>query len=41
MVGGYSDILYIRRLGPVFWFKILNFNIFGVFRKMDIFEYEE
>ena len=28
---------YIRRLGSFFWFKILNFNIFWVFRKMNIF----
>ena len=25
-----------RSLGPIFAFKILNFNIFGVFRKMNI-----
>ena len=29
--------LYIRRLRPFWGFKILNFNIFGVFRKMNIF----
>ena len=34
--GGYSDI-FIRRLGSFFWFKNLNFNIFGVFRKNNIF----
>ena len=28
---------YIRRLRPFFGFNILNFNIFGVFRKMNIF----
>ena len=28
---------YIRRFGSFFKFKILNFNIFGVFRKMNIF----
>ena len=28
---------YIRRLGLFFGFKILNFNILGVFRKMNIF----
>ena len=31
--GGYSDIFINRRLGPFFLSKILNFNIFGVFRK--------
>ena len=32
--GGYYDIfiyIYIRRLGPIFWIKILNFNIFFIF----------
>ena len=28
---------YMRRLGHVLGFKILNFNIFGGFRKMNIF----
>ena len=28
---------YIHRLGSFFGFKFLNFNIFGVFRKMNIF----
>ena len=28
---------YISRLGPFFGFKILNFDIFGVFRKINIF----
>ena len=28
---------YIRRLGSFFLFKILNFSIFLVFRKMNIF----
>ena len=28
---------YIRRLVSLFWFKILNFNIFEGFRKMNIF----
>ena len=31
--GGYSDISYIRRLGPFFGVKILNFNIFGGFQE--------
>ena len=34
--GGYPDI-FIRRLRPFVWFKILNFNIFCFFRKMNIF----
>ena len=28
---------YIRRLGSFFWFKILNFNIFGGFQKNEYF----
>ena len=28
---------YIRRFGSFFWFKILNFNIFWVSRKINIF----
>ena len=29
---------YIRKLGPFyFWFKILNFNIFGGFQKNEYF----
>ena len=39
---------YIRRIGSFiylfffFWFKILNINIFGVFRKINIFlQYED
>ena len=28
---------YIRRLGPFLGFKISNFDILGVFRKMNIF----
>ena len=28
---------YIRMLGPFLGFKILKFNILGVFRKMNIF----
>ena len=35
--GGTLIFSHIRRLGLFFWFKILNFNIFGVFRKMNIF----
>ena len=36
--GGDTLILsHIRRLGLFLGFKILNFNIFGVFRKMNIF----
>ena len=36
--GGTLIFSHIRRLGPFFWgVKILNFNIFGVFRKMNIF----
>ena len=35
--GGTLVFSYIRRLGSFFGFKILNFIIFGVFRKMSIF----
>ena len=37
--GGEGTLIFshIRRLGPFFGFKILNFNIFGVFRKKNIF----
>ena len=35
--GGHSDIPYIRRLRSFFGFKILNFNIFWLFKKMNIF----
>ena len=35
--GGTLIFSHIRRLGLFFLFKILNFNIFGVFRKMNIF----
>ena len=35
--GGTLIFSHIRTLGLFFWFKILNFNIFGVFRKMNIF----
>ena len=31
--GGTLTFLYIRRLGLIFGFKILNFNIFGGFQK--------
>ena len=33
---GDSDILYIRRLGSFFGFKILNFNIFFVYLEKSI-----
>ena len=33
----YSDISYIRRPRLFFGVKILNFNILGFFRKMNIF----
>ena len=39
-VGGGGDTLlfsYIRRFGPFFWFKILNFNIFGGFQQNEYF----
>ena len=40
--GGTLIFSYIRRLGSFFGFKILNFNIFWVFRKMIIFSgYED
>ena len=36
--GGDTAIFsHIPWLGLMFWFKILNFNIFGVSRKMNIF----
>ena len=37
--GGGSTLIFshIRRLGPFFGFKILNFNIFWGFQKMNIF----
>ena len=35
--GGTLIFSHIRRLGLFLGFKILNFNIFGVFRKMNIF----
>ena len=35
--GGTLVFSYIRRLGSFFWFKILNFNIFGAFKKKSIF----
>ena len=37
-VGGMLIFSYIRKLGPFyFWFKILNFNIFGGFQKNEYF----
>ena len=35
--GGTLIFSHIRRPGQFFGFKILNFNILGVFRKMNIF----
>ena len=35
--GGTLIFSYIRRLGPFFGFKILNFNIFGGFQKNEYF----
>ena len=35
--GGTLTFLYIRRLGLFLGFKILNFNIFEVFQKVNIF----
>ena len=35
--GGTLIFSHKRRLGLFFWFKILNFNFLGVFRKMNIF----
>ena len=35
--GGYSDIFKHTYARAIFWFKILNFNIFGVFIKLNIF----
>ena len=29
-----GNFLYIRRLSPFFWFKLLNFNIFWGFQKV-------
>ena len=41
-MGGTLKFSYIRRLGPFFWFKILNFNIFMGFQKIKYFlGYEE
>ena len=34
--GGTLIFLYIHRLGSFFWFKILNFNIFGGSQKKKI-----
>ena len=43
--GGGGVLRYFHtniRLGPFFWFKILKFNIFGGFRKINSFGgYEE
>ena len=36
-LGGTLIVSYIRRLGSSLGFKILNFNIVWVFRKMNIF----
>ena len=36
-VGGTEIFIYIRRLGPFWGFKILNFNIFGGFQKYHYF----
>ena len=38
--GGWGTLIYsyiLRRLGPYFWLKILNFNLFGVFSKINVF----
>ena len=35
--GGFSEFSYICRLRSFLGIKILNFNIFGVFRKLNIF----
>ena len=35
--GGAEIFIYIRRLGPFWGFKILNFNIFGGFQKYHYF----
>ena len=35
--GGTLIFSYIRRLGSFFWFKILNFIIFGGFQKNEYF----
>ena len=35
--GGTLIFSYIRRLGPFFWVKFLNFNIFGGFQKNEYF----
>ena len=37
MGGGTLIFSYIRRLGPFFGLKILNFNIFGGFQKNEYF----
>ena len=38
--GGTLILSYIRRLGSLFGFKILNFNIFGGFQKKKIWGYK-
>ena len=35
--GGTLIFSHKRRLSPLFWFKILNFNIFGGFQKNEYF----
>ena len=37
--GGSGTLIfsYLRRLGSILWFKILNFNIFGGFQKSEYF----
>ena len=36
--GGYSDMLIRTLARAIFWgFKILNFNFWGIFRKINIF----
>ena len=39
--GGHSDCSYIRRLGPFFQFKILNFNILGFSEKKYFLGHED
>ena len=39
--GGTLIFSYIRRLGSFLWFKILNFNIFGFFKKNYFLGYED
>ena len=35
--GGTLIFSHKRRLGPFFWFKVLNFNVFLVFQKNENF----